>query len=72
MIENLSKLNIVRIGSHITFSSLKEIGIKIVESFRDIIEEFNLSHYNTPELDCIDAHFLTMVLHDKYEGQENS
>jgi predicted Zn-dependent protease len=68
MIENLSRLNIVRIGSHITFSSLKEIGIKIVGSFRDIIEDFTLSHYNTPVLDSIDAHFLTLILHDEYEG----
>ena len=68
MIENLSKLNIVRIGSHITFSSLKEIGIKIVESFCDIIEDFTLSHYNSPALDSIDAHFLTLVLQDTYEG----
>ena len=68
MIENLSTLNIVRIGSHITFSSLKEIGIKIVQSFCDIIEDFNLSHYNSPVLDSIDAHFLTLILHDQYEG----
>jgi predicted Zn-dependent protease len=68
MIENLSNLKIVRIGSHITFSSLKEIGTKIVESFRDIIEDFTLSHYDTPALDSIDAHLLTLILHDEYEG----
>jgi predicted Zn-dependent protease len=68
MLENISKLNIVRIGSHISYSSLKEIGIKIVESFREIIEEFSLSHYNTPPVDSIDAHFLTIILHDEYEG----
>jgi len=68
MIENFSQLNIVRIGCHITFSSLKEIGIKIIESFSDIIEDFNLSHYNTPILDSIDAHFLTLILQEEYEG----
>jgi len=68
MKENLSKLNIVRIGNHITFSSLKEIGNKIVDSFRDIIEDFALSHYNSPVLDSIDAHLLTLILHDEYEG----
>ena len=68
MLENISKLNIVRIGSHISYSSLKEIGIKIVESFREIIQEFTLSHYNTPPVDSIDAHFLTIILHDEYEG----
>jgi hypothetical protein len=33
MLENLSKLNIVRIGSDITYSSLKEIGNKIIDSW---------------------------------------
>ncbi len=68
MRQNLSKLNIVRIGSHITYSSLKEIGCKIVESFSDIIEEFTLSPYNTPSVDSIDANLLTIILHDEYEG----
>ena len=68
MIDNLSKLNIVRVGSHITFSSLKEIGSKIVVSFLEIIEDFTLSHYDSPLLDSIDAHFLTLVLQDNYEG----
>jgi len=68
MIENLSKLNIVRIGNHISYSSLKEIGIKIVESFHEVIKEFTLSHYNTPTLDSIDAHLLTKILNYEYDG----
>ena len=68
MIADLSKLNIVRIGSHITYSSLKEIGMKIIESLGDIIEEFSLFHFNTPVIDSVDANLLTLILHDEYEG----
>jgi hypothetical protein len=33
MLENISKLNLVRIGSYITYSSLKKIGDDLLESF---------------------------------------
>jgi predicted Zn-dependent protease len=68
MMKNISKLNIVRVGNFITFSSLKEIGNKIVESFRGIIDEFQLSHHDTPVIDHIDAYLLTMILHSEYGG----
>ena len=68
MITDASKLNIVRIGSDITYSSLKEIGDKILESFRGIIEQFKISHHNTPVLDSIDPLLLTMVLHEEFGG----
>jgi predicted Zn-dependent protease len=68
MIADASKLNIVRIGSDITYSSLKEIGDKILESFRGIIEQFKISHHNTPVLDSIDPLLLTMVLHEEFGG----
>ena len=61
-------MNIVRIGSDITYSSLKEIGDKILQSFRGIIEQFNISHHNTPVLDSIDPLLLTMVLHEEFGG----
>ena len=61
-------MNIVRIGSDITYSSLKEIGDKILESFRGIIEQFKISHHNTPVLDSIDPLLLTMVLHEEFGG----
>ena len=32
MLENISKLNLVRIGSYITYSSLKKIGNELLES----------------------------------------
>jgi predicted Zn-dependent protease len=68
MLRNLSKLNIVRIGSDITYSSLKEIGYRILESFEGIIEQFELSHHNTPVLESIDAQLLTMILYDEVGG----
>jgi len=68
MLKKRTHLNIVRIGSDITFSSLKEIGKRIVGTFADLIGEFSLSHYNTPVVKSIDAHLLTMVLHDEYGG----
>ena len=68
MLGNLSKLNIVRIGSDITYSSLKEIGYRILESFEGIIERFELSHHNTPVLESIDAQLLTMILYDEVGG----
>ncbi len=68
MLGNLSELNIVRVGSNITYSSLKEIGNRILESFRGMIEEYTLSHHDIPVLDCIDAHLLTMILHNEFGG----
>ncbi len=68
MLGNLSKLNIVRVGSNITYSSLTEIGNRILESFRGIVEEYKLSHHDLPVLDSVDAHLLTMILHDEFGG----
>jgi len=68
MLKNISKLNIVRIGSYITFSSLKKIGAGILESFRGIIKETNLSHHDSPVIDSIDAQLLTMILDEEYAG----
>ncbi len=68
MLKNISKLNIVRIGSYITHSSLKEIGKGILGSFRGTIKEFRVSHHNSPVLDKVDAHLLTMILDEEYGG----
>ena len=65
---NLSKLNIVRIGNYTSYSSLREVGDRILESFRGIIIEFKLSHLDSPLVDSIDAQLLTMILHDAYGG----
>ena len=68
MLKNGSKLKIVRIGSYITYSSLKKIGAGILESFRGVIEEVELSHHNSPVVESIDALLLTMILNEEYGG----
>jgi predicted Zn-dependent protease len=68
MIGNTSVLHIVRAGSDITFSSLKAIGNRILDSFRGTIKEFNLTRHKTPVVDSIDAYFLTKILHQEYGG----
>ena len=68
VIENISKINIVRVGDCMTYSSLKEIGKKILESFHGMIEEFKLCHHEAPVVDTFDALFLTMVLHQEFGG----
>jgi len=68
MLKNISKLNLVRVGSYITYSSLKEIGNGLLESFRGIIGEIRLSHHESPVVDSIDAQLLTLILGEKYRG----
>ena len=68
MLDNKSKLNIVRVGSDITFSSLKEIGTNLLQSFHGVINEFQLSHHETPVVEYIDAYLLTMILEEEFGG----
>ncbi len=68
MLNNLNNLNIVRIGSYITYSSLKKIADGILDSFRGIIKETNLSHHDSPVVESIDAQLLTMILGEEYSG----
>ena len=68
MLKNSSKLNIVRIGSYITFSSLKRIGDGILESFRGFIKDIKLTHHDSPVVESIDAQLLTMILEEEYGG----
>jgi hypothetical protein len=68
MLENISKLNLVRIGSYITYSSLKKIGNGLLESFSGIIGEVDLSHHDSPMIDSIDAQLLTLILGEEYIG----
>ena len=68
MLKNTSVLNIVRAGSDITYSSLKVIGNRILDSFRGTIEEFRLTRHEAPVVDSIDAYFLTKILHQEYGG----
>jgi len=68
MLNNINNLNIVRIGSYITYSSLKQIADGILGSFRGIIRETNLSHHDSPVVESIDAQLLTMILDEEYSG----
>ena len=68
MLKNITKLNIVRIGSYITFSSLKKIADGVLDSFRGIIKETNLSHHDSPVVESIDAQLLTMILDEEFSG----
>jgi len=68
MIANKSHLNIVRVGSSLTCSSLKQIGARLVESFHGIIRDVGLFHHDSPLVDSIDAHFLTMILDEQIGG----
>ena len=65
---NQSQLNIVRAGSYITYSSLKEIGNRILESFSGIIMRYDLMHEDMPFVDNIDALLLTMILDEGIGG----
>ena len=68
MLVNTSVLHIVRTGSDITFTSLKEIGNRILDAFRGNIQEFKLTRHDAPVVDSIDAYFLTRILHQEYGG----
>jgi hypothetical protein len=68
MLKRASKLNVVRIGSDITYSSLKKIGDGILASFRGLINEINLSHHASPVVESVDAQLLTMILDEEYSG----
>jgi hypothetical protein len=68
MLENISKLNLVRVGSDITYSSLKKIGNILLESFFGILDEVDLSHHDSPMIDSIDAQLLTLILGEEYIG----
>jgi predicted Zn-dependent protease len=65
---NFSKLNIARVGSSITFTSLKQIGAGILDSFEGLIRDFELRHHEAPVFGSIDALLLTMVLHEEFGG----
>ena len=68
MLKDYSRLNIVRIGNSISYSSLKKIGDGILTSFQGMINRFELSHHNAPIFNSIDAQLLTMILHEEYGG----
>lgn len=68
MIGNIGNLNIVRLGAVLSYSTLKEIGAHIIDSFDGIILDFQLSHHDTPVTKSIDAYLLTMILDTEFGG----
>jgi hypothetical protein len=68
VLEDISHLILVRIGNNITFSSLRRIGIGLMDSFGGMITDFELSHHEGPDVESIDAQLLTMILHQTYGG----
>ncbi|MEJ2038395.1 MAG: hypothetical protein P8X55_05605 [Desulfosarcinaceae bacterium] len=68
MTANIENLTIVRVGNVLTYSTLQELGKRIISSFRGIIRDYQLKHHETPVTGSIDAFFLTMVLNDEYHG----
>lgn len=68
MVRNLDRLNIVRLGSVLTYSTMQEIGTQIINSFEGIIKDIQLAHHDTPVTESIDAYFLTNVLNIEFGG----
>jgi predicted Zn-dependent protease len=68
MLFNKSQLHIVRAGSYITYSSLKEIGNRLLKSLAGIITRYDLVHQDMPVVDSIDALLLTMILDEGVGG----
>ena len=68
MIGNIGKLNLVRVGPVLTYSTLRYIGDHLVEAFGGIINDVRLSYHDTPVTPSIDAYLLTMVLEMEYGG----
>jgi predicted Zn-dependent protease len=68
MLNITSTLNLVRIGSDITYSSLKKIGDGISKTFSGFIKEISVSHHDSPVVESIDAQLLTMILEEAFGG----
>ena len=65
---NLEKLTIVRMGAVLSYSTLHELGDRIMESFHGIIQGYQLSHHEAPVAGSLDAFMLTMILGSEYRG----
>jgi predicted Zn-dependent protease len=68
MFSDKQKLNLIRVGAHMTYSSMRQIGDGILQAFEGIIFEINLAHHNAPSMGSIDAQLLTMILDEEYHG----
>ncbi len=61
-------LNLVRVGNTMTQSSLKEVAEHIQEAFMGLVTDVRTCTHDSPMLEEIDAVFLTMILHEQYQG----
>jgi predicted Zn-dependent protease len=68
MLGKIDRITIVRVGNVFSFSTLQEIGDRLLMAFDGIIRDYQLSHHESPVTDSIDAFFLTMILHTEYRG----
>ncbi|RJQ66063.1 MAG: hypothetical protein C4519_26205 [Desulfobacteraceae bacterium] len=68
MLGKINQLTIVRVGNVFSFSTLQEIGDRLLTAFEGIIGDYQVSHHESPVTDSIDAYLLTMVLHTEYRG----
>ncbi len=68
MIGEIGRLNIVRVGNVLSFSSLQSLGHRILNAFKGIIPEYRVSHHESPMTGSIDAYLLTMILHSEFKG----
>ena len=68
MFSDKKTLKLVRVGPHMTYSSLRQIGDGILEAFQGIICEISLTHHQAPAMVSIDAQLLTMILDEEYHG----
>ena len=65
---NLENLTIVRMGAVLSYSTLQEIGNRIMDSFYGIIRYYKLFHHEAPLSEKLDAFMLTMILDSTYGG----
>jgi predicted Zn-dependent protease len=66
MFHDIDKLTIVRVGKVMSFSTLNEIGRRIISAFSGIIRDYRLSHHEAPVTGSVDAFLLTMILHHEF------
>jgi len=65
---NLEKLTIVRLGAVLSYSTLQELGNRIMDSFHGIIHDYRVTHHEAPVTENLDAFMLTMILGSEYGG----
>lgn len=68
MLTNMEKLTIVRIGNVISYSTLHQIGERLLDAFEGTIQDVQLTHHESPVAGSIDAFLLTMILHSEFKG----